>query len=317
MSYGKEFFRELMETQQYSDITLVSHDQYSFKAHKFMLSACSSVFKNILDQNPQHTSIFLRGIQHQEIESILQFIYLGEVKFHQERMKEFLNVAKDLDLKEIVGYIDELRQHQLLLEKSQQDAFSETATQALEKIELDEESEKVNQQDAFSETATQAQEKIGLDEESEKESKKKSCNKEYVSKFPCQQCNYQAKRLAHLQVHVEAIHGTVKYSCPQCNYKTTSNDYLKRHKDIHMGLNYPCQECDYTATKSGHLKEHVQSIHEGVKYPCQKCDFRAKHTANLRYHVKSKHEGIKYKCQHCDYQVTRATNLRRHVQLKH
>ena len=77
--------------------------------------------------------------------------------------------------------------------------------------------------DAFSETATQAQEKIGLDEESEKGSKKKSCNKEYVSKFPCQQCNYQAKRLAHLQVHVEAIHGTVKYSCPQCNYKINKN----------------------------------------------------------------------------------------------
>ena len=86
--HRKELFRELMETQLYSDVTLVSDDQHTFKVHKFMLSACSSVFKNILDQNPQHTSIYLRGIQHQELESIIQFIYLGEAKFYQERMNE-------------------------------------------------------------------------------------------------------------------------------------------------------------------------------------------------------------------------------------
>ena len=71
-----------------------------------MLSACSSVFKNILDRNPHNTSIYLTGIQHHEIESILQFIYLGEAMFYQERMNDFLNVAKDLDLKEIGGNID-------------------------------------------------------------------------------------------------------------------------------------------------------------------------------------------------------------------
>ena len=43
----------------------------------------------------------MRGIQHQEMESILEFIYLGVATFYQERMKEFLNVAKNLEIKEI------------------------------------------------------------------------------------------------------------------------------------------------------------------------------------------------------------------------
>ena len=42
---------------------------------------------------------YLRGIKHQEMESILQFMYLGEATFHQDKMNELLNVAKNLKIK--------------------------------------------------------------------------------------------------------------------------------------------------------------------------------------------------------------------------
>ena len=68
----------------------------------FKLCACSTVFKNIIDSLPLNCSvIYLRGIQHQEMESILEFMYLGVATFYQERMNEFLNVAKNLEIKEI------------------------------------------------------------------------------------------------------------------------------------------------------------------------------------------------------------------------
>ena len=96
-------FKDLYQEEgRYSDVTLVSDDQTQFKAHKIVLSACSPVFKKIIDSNPsQHPLIYLRGIQSYEIESILQFMYLGEGKFYQERMGEFIKVAKDLEVKEI------------------------------------------------------------------------------------------------------------------------------------------------------------------------------------------------------------------------
>merc|ERR1712098_312652 len=80
-SHGKDLFRNLMDTQEYSDVTLMSDDQHQYNVHKFILGASSTVFKNILNSNPQNTSIYLRGIQHEELESILQFIYLGEATF--------------------------------------------------------------------------------------------------------------------------------------------------------------------------------------------------------------------------------------------
>ena len=95
-------FKDLYKEGRYSDVTLVSDDQTQFKAHKIVLSACSPVFKKIIDSNPsQHPLIYLRGIQGYEMESILQFMYLGEGKFYQERMGEFIKVAKDLEVKDI------------------------------------------------------------------------------------------------------------------------------------------------------------------------------------------------------------------------
>ena len=94
--------QQLYQEGQYSDVTLVSDDQTQFKAHKIVLSACSPVFKKIIDNNPsQHPLIYLRGIQSYEMESILQFMYLGEGKFFYERMGEFIKVAKELEVKEI------------------------------------------------------------------------------------------------------------------------------------------------------------------------------------------------------------------------
>ena len=98
----KLMFKDLFQEGRYTDVTLVSDDQTQFKAHKIVLSACSPVFKKIIESNPsQHPLIYLRGIQSYEMESILQFMYLGEGKFYHERMREFIRVAQDLEVKEI------------------------------------------------------------------------------------------------------------------------------------------------------------------------------------------------------------------------
>merc|ERR1712133_174856 len=94
----------MRESDQLTDVTLVCDDKKQFKAHKIVLSACSTVFKSIINDLPQNSSvIYLRGIQHQEMESILQFMYLGEVTLSHKTMKEFLDVAKNLEIKEISG----------------------------------------------------------------------------------------------------------------------------------------------------------------------------------------------------------------------
>ena len=99
-SHGKDLIKNLFISEEFTDVTLISDDQHQYKVHKLILCACSTVFRKIVS-NPHNSSIYLRGIYHEELESILQFMYLGEATFYHKNMNKFLNVAKELDIKEI------------------------------------------------------------------------------------------------------------------------------------------------------------------------------------------------------------------------
>ena len=53
--------RDLFTNTSYSDVTLVSDDQIQFQAHKFVLSACSSVMKSSPQQSPSPPCDISRG----------------------------------------------------------------------------------------------------------------------------------------------------------------------------------------------------------------------------------------------------------------
>ena len=77
----------------------------------------------------QHPLIYLRGIESYEMESILQFMYLGEGRFSQERMGEFIKVAKDLEVKEISEGVE--------MQNEQEEKVSEIKTESKEELSED------------------------------------------------------------------------------------------------------------------------------------------------------------------------------------
>ena len=92
-------FRDLREDKDFFDVTLVC-DQEQIQAHKVILSACSPFFRKILHQNTHpHPLIYLRGVQFMDIQSVLNFMYHGEVNVAQEELNTFLSVAEDLKVK--------------------------------------------------------------------------------------------------------------------------------------------------------------------------------------------------------------------------
>jgi len=106
----REALNEMMISSEFADVTLVTDDKQQIRAHRNILSAASPVFKSILqiDSKNANPVIYLRGIQHSEMESIMQFIYLGEARFYEERMSEFLAVSKNLEIKELSTGIVEM-----------------------------------------------------------------------------------------------------------------------------------------------------------------------------------------------------------------
>ena len=104
----REVLREMMTSSEFADVTLVTDDKQQIRAHRSILSACSQVFENILqlDTNNTNPVIYLSGVQHSEMESIMQFIYLGEARFYEKRMSEFLMVSKSLEIKDFSTCIE-------------------------------------------------------------------------------------------------------------------------------------------------------------------------------------------------------------------
>ena len=97
-----EMLYQMKKSKELTDVTIVCDDMKQFHAHKTVLSACSSVFKNVFNTIPdQNTVIYLNGVKHQEMESILDFMYLGETAIDQNRINEFLNISKQLEVRNI------------------------------------------------------------------------------------------------------------------------------------------------------------------------------------------------------------------------
>ena len=92
-------FRELKDDEDFFDVTLAC-DSNQIRAHKVILSACSPFFKSVLKKNPhQHPLLYLKGVKYEDITSVLNFIYHGEVNVAQEELNSFLSVAEDLQIK--------------------------------------------------------------------------------------------------------------------------------------------------------------------------------------------------------------------------
>ena len=99
--------RRLRDRGQLVDVSLVTEDGHSASAHKVVLASHSARFRQMLTlaSGPASSGphcVLLSGVQGQDLDDILDFIYQGEVKIGQSRLKHFLNVAKLLHIDSLV-----------------------------------------------------------------------------------------------------------------------------------------------------------------------------------------------------------------------
>ena len=94
-----EAFQDIREEKDLFDCTL-SCGTRQIQAHKLVLAACSPFFRTVLRQNPhQHPLLYLKGVEYSNLQSVLSFMYNGEVNVAQEELNSFLAVAEDLQVK--------------------------------------------------------------------------------------------------------------------------------------------------------------------------------------------------------------------------
>ncbi|XP_014274259.1 protein bric-a-brac 1 isoform X2 [Halyomorpha halys] len=93
-------FHHLLRTQAFVDVTLACNDQ-SLKAHKVVLSACSSYFQKLLLENPcKHPTIIMpQDVCFADLKFIIEFVYKGEIDVSQAQLQSVLKTADQLKIK--------------------------------------------------------------------------------------------------------------------------------------------------------------------------------------------------------------------------
>ena len=234
--------KELYDDKVFSDVTLVTDEMVPIQAHKSVLITASSTFKKLLRLNPQSNPIlYLRGIQNQDLETILKFIYLGETDVAENRLDKILELANELDLKDfgsnssinLPSRTEEITNRYEVLKE----ALDELENNSPTTVQKEFEGSTTSSRSAFKET------------QKKDNPKKKSSPSNPVVKMENPEENMCKEMMM----------------CKECG-KTFSNEYnRKRHvKSVHDEVQYPCQHCDKKFNHQGNVRRHELSVHSSV-----------------------------------------------------
>ena len=97
-------FSVLRKEEDFLDVTLVTDDEQHISAHKLVLAASSEFFKSILHRaTHSKPMIYLSGFGVKELNSVMDYIYQGEVQIYQNDLDKFLEVAQKLKIEGLIG----------------------------------------------------------------------------------------------------------------------------------------------------------------------------------------------------------------------
>ena len=204
-------FSALRNEDEFFDVTLVGDDNIHASAHKVVLSACSDFFKSILKQTKHsHPMLCLEGINSQEMNNVLDYIYNGEVEIFQEKLDRFLEVASRFQLEGLIGN-----------EKAPD--MSKTEEIELEESDVYVEPKPQNIQDTTMKTNTDYTKSMvsingsQLTDISELDGLIGDLLEKQVNCYLCKPCGKILKNKGHAFEHAETHIDGLSYECQQCN----------------------------------------------------------------------------------------------------
>lgn len=93
-------FSQLLQDEALVDVTLACAEGHSIRAHKVVLSACSSYFKTLFVDHPnRHPIVILKDVCFAELRTLVEFMYKGEVSVEVCQLSALLKTAESLKVK--------------------------------------------------------------------------------------------------------------------------------------------------------------------------------------------------------------------------
>ena len=97
----KNLLKTLLKGSDFTDVTLTLSDDKDkqIPGHKAILGGSSSFFRNLFQQNAASNLVVqLKGVNSKNMNSIMEFVYLGQTSVNKEDLPTFLESAEKLKI---------------------------------------------------------------------------------------------------------------------------------------------------------------------------------------------------------------------------
>ena len=259
--------KKLRASSDFADVTLACEDGEQVEAHKFLLTAASPFFQNLLlTSTHPHPIIYMRGVDSAVLLAIVDFLYCGEVVLDPEYLEPFFAIAQELKLEG-------------LLKQSGNDVKTEKLAKSKPT------------------TMHQIRKKLISEESIDKEMLTPAAKAELLANY-----NQLQPLIKPSEVEIsiendifptedENISDSIDFSGDHQELDKTVKSMMQRNKDS-VGLYkhaYVCKICGKEGQQTT-IKGHIEAKHlEGITIPCNMCERIFRSRANLRAHKRNNH----------------------------
>ena len=356
VSETSQIIENVWENEDFADVTLATSDDHQIKAHKLVLSANSSFFRNIFLKNQeQNLLIHLMGVRYSEMYNLLRFMYLGNCDVEEGNVDFFLTLAKLLRVNGLDVH-DSMK-----VSKNQPEAIGEYTDKNLTTLEtgisnfpnffdrsndlrevkykavlkkqkledrepsivmLDKNhSGRLDTKDIFEDSnyINKTPEDFLANSNKPKEHLINTIMVKHENKEGCSEIKSQKLSLSS---EAGEISKPRILFCRLCKDKFDNKEQAQRHQQIHKKLKrqsygpYLCDQCDRKYTQGRKLREHIEKFHEEKLHKCDQCDKGFTTLYAMRKHKRRAHREKLY-CSQCDANFRLEGALNSHIELQH
>ena len=263
----------------FTDVTLVSDDNKHLSAHKIVLAASSPLLCEILLANQhQEPVLYFPSVKHEDLKSMLAYMYQGSVNIAQDRVEDFISFASQLEVKglpvsiqegnTIEGTYHKENLSEILVSiEDNYEAVPHEETPLTILIQHDMKKEVDNENDYNCQNRWTLCQKIFADKHELIEHRKLHTGEE---PFSCEKCSENYPVISSLKHHIQIKHGDMRvdsssytFKCEYCQKKLLDKVKLNAHRRIHRGeKNLYCGLCDNKYKEKLSLRLHIRQTHE-------------------------------------------------------
>ena len=324
-------YRSLRKTPDFSDVTLVCEDGQRIEAHRLVLASSSLFFQDLLQRevNP-HPLVFMRGLTHNTLAALVDYIYHGEAEVKKSDLEEFLKAAGELRVKGMTRTDKE---------REPKEQEKEVIKEVLDNVED-------KSVDASIEEDAKEGARLECDE----------CGRSYGSKGSLRNHKYAHKKSRELGLNENLLNVDValseeadiiklepsteetkeRFNCDDCGRTYGSKNSLRTHKYVHKNVKEEAapenplvaspesgedqkHDLDLSVPENPLWEERIDALAEfgGDGWKCKQCGKQDKTRFLIRRHIESHIEGFTFPCHLCEKIFLRRNHLKTHMGAGH